>query len=158
MFPWATKNVGAHPTFAELFERGVASVEGEVRCKHCNAGKTISYEITAKFEELSGFIVRNVDAMNDRMPSEWIYPALPDCDKCGQKNNLCLVIAPEHEWRINWMFLLLRQTLGLYMLGQLKNFYAVPGCTAPAPRIKRTSRERMTRLLLMNLRRHLWLE
>lgn len=122
-FPWATKTAGAHPTLAELLERGIGSVEGEVRCKRCDAGKTISYEIRAKFEELSGFIVRNVEAMHDRAPPEWMYPALPDCDKCGQKNSLRPVIAAE-KWRINWMFLLLGQTLGLCTLEQLKHFCA----------------------------------
>lgn len=122
-FPWATKTAGTHPTLAELIERGIASVEGEVRCKRCDAGKTISYEIRAKFEELSGFIIRNVEAMHDRAPPEWMYPALPDCDKCGQKNSLRPVIAAE-KWRINWMFLLLSQTLGLCTLEQLKHFCA----------------------------------
>ncbi|XP_066365559.1 uncharacterized protein [Miscanthus floridulus] len=122
-FPWATKTTGAHPTLAELIERGIASVEGEVRCKRCDAGKTISYEIKAKFEELCGFIVRNVEAMHDRAPPEWMYPALPDCDKCGQKNSLRPMIAAQ-KWRINWMFLLLSQTLGLCTLEQLKHFCA----------------------------------
>lgn len=122
-FPWATKTAGTHPTLAELIERGIASVQGEVRCKRCDAGKTISYEIRAKFEELSGFIIRNVEAMHDRAPPDWMCPALPDCDKCGQKNSLRPVIAAE-KWRINWMFLLLGQTLGLCTLEQLKHFCA----------------------------------
>ncbi|CAD6271343.1 unnamed protein product [Miscanthus lutarioriparius] len=122
-FPWATNTAGAHPTLDELIERGISFVEGEVRCKRCDAGKTISYEIRAKFEEMSRFIVRNVEAMHDRAPAEWMYPALPDCDKCGQKNSLRPVIAAD-KWRINWMFLLLGQTLGLCTLEQLKHFCA----------------------------------
>ncbi|CAD6332985.1 unnamed protein product [Miscanthus lutarioriparius] len=114
---------GRTPDARRAHRARIASVEGEVRCKRCDAGKSISYEIKAKFEELSGFIVRNVEAMHDRAPPEWMYPALPDCDKCGQKNSLRPVIAAK-KWRINWMFLLLSQTLGLCTLEQLKHFCA----------------------------------
>lgn len=123
LFPWATGTACAHPTLAELFERGITSVEGEVRCKRCDAGKTVSYEIRVKFKELCRFIVGNAEGMHNRAPPEWMNPALPDCDNCGQKNSLRPVIADD-ERRINWIFLLLGQMLGLCTLAQLKHFCA----------------------------------
>jgi hypothetical protein len=125
LFPWAAKTAaGVQLTLAELFERGIATVEGEVRCNRCFVGKTMSYDIRAKFEELSSFIVGNLETMIDRAPSEWISPTLPDCDECGQKNGLRPVIADDKR-KINWIFLLLGQTLGLCTLDQLKHFCAV---------------------------------
>ncbi|TVU20373.1 hypothetical protein EJB05_36580, partial [Eragrostis curvula] len=123
-FPWAKKDrVAAHYSLAELAERGIHTVEGEVQCKRCDARTLLALDVDAKFRELHEFIARNVQTMDDRAPEEWKDPALPDCDRCGQKNSLRPVIPPEKE-RINWVFLLLGQTLGLCTLEQLKHFCA----------------------------------
>uniref|UniRef100_A0A0E0HHS4 DUF7086 domain-containing protein n=1 Tax=Oryza nivara TaxID=4536 RepID=A0A0E0HHS4_ORYNI len=47
-------------------------------------------------------------------------PVVPNCDNCGHEKCMRPVIATEKE-RINWLFLLLGETLGLRMLDQLKS-------------------------------------
>ncbi|XP_062179507.1 uncharacterized protein LOC133884170 [Phragmites australis] len=120
-FPWATDRIVVHHSLAELLERGIDTIVGEVHCKRCDMNKTIAFDIKAKFNELYNFIARNIQTMHDRAPSEWLYPTLQDCDECGQENSLRPVIAAEKE-KINWLFLLLGQTLGLCTLEQLRHF------------------------------------
>uniref|UniRef100_A0A0E0L5C5 DUF7086 domain-containing protein n=1 Tax=Oryza punctata TaxID=4537 RepID=A0A0E0L5C5_ORYPU len=57
--------------------------------------------------------------MNDRASERWKNPIVPNCDDCGQQNYVRPVIATEKE-RINWLFLLLGETLSLCTLDQLK--------------------------------------
>jgi hypothetical protein len=123
-FPWAKPNrVAEHYSLAELAGRGITAIEGEVQCRRCDARTTLSLDLATKFRELHDFVARNVETMNDRAPEEWKDPALPDCDRCGQRSSLRPVIAAEKE-QINWLFLLLGQTLGLCTLEQLKHFCA----------------------------------
>ncbi|GJN15120.1 hypothetical protein PR202_gb02011 [Eleusine coracana subsp. coracana] len=123
-FPWAKPNrVAEHYSLAELAARGIRTVEGEVQCKRCDARTTLSLNVESKFSALREFIALNVQAMDDRAPEEWKDPVLPDCGRCGQRNSLRPVVAAEKE-RINWVFLLLGQTLGLCTLEQLKHFCA----------------------------------
>ncbi|XP_022682448.1 uncharacterized protein LOC101768302 [Setaria italica] len=91
-FPWATERPAQHDTLEGLLRRGVTSVEGQARCKRCSDRKTV-----------------------------WMYPALPDCDKCGNKGAMWPEIAAEKR-EINWLFLLLGQMLGCCTLEQLKYF------------------------------------
>jgi hypothetical protein len=124
LFPWAKPNrVAEHYSLAELAGRGITAIEGEVQCRRCDARTTLSLDLATKFRELHDFVARNVETMNDRAPEEWKDPALPDCDRCGQRSSLRPVIAAEKE-QINWLFLLLGQTLGLCTLEQLKHFCA----------------------------------
>lgn len=123
-FPWAKPDRAAeHYSVAELAARGIHTVEGEVQCKRCDARQTLSLDIRARFAALREFVARNAQAMDDRAPEEWKDPALPDCARCGQKSGLRPVIAADKD-RINWVFLLLGQTLGLCTLEQLKHFCA----------------------------------
>ncbi|KAE8798757.1 hypothetical protein D1007_25940 [Hordeum vulgare] len=125
-FPWATNSAAIHHPISYLFERGITAVEGEVKCRRCDVQKTVSYDIAAKFREVRDFVTRNVHDMDDRAPAAWMSPAVPDCDVCGQRNSLRPVISAEKEG-INWVFLLLGQTLGLCTLEQLKYFCARTG-------------------------------
>uniref|UniRef100_A0A452ZRY8 DUF7086 domain-containing protein n=2 Tax=Aegilops tauschii subsp. strangulata TaxID=200361 RepID=A0A452ZRY8_AEGTS len=125
-FPWATNRAAIHHPVSYLFERGITTVEGEVKCKRCDVLKTVSYNIAVKFREVRDFVSRNIHDMDDRAPKAWMTPAVPDCDGCGQRNSLRPVIPKEKE-RINWVFLLLGQTLGLCSLEQLKYFCACTG-------------------------------
>ncbi|CAM0954113.1 unnamed protein product [Alopecurus aequalis] len=124
-FPWATSRVAIHHPIAHLAALGITTVEGEVHCSRCDARKTVSYNIASKFQEIRHFVLHNVQDMDDRAPEAWLRPTgqIPDCDGCGQTNNLRPVISAEKE-RINWIFLLLGQTLGLCTLDQLKFFCA----------------------------------
>ncbi|RCV26874.1 hypothetical protein SETIT_5G280300v2 [Setaria italica] len=119
-FPWATERPAQHDTLEGLLRRGVTSVEGQARCKRCSDRKTIEYDLEPKFRALRDYVVANRHAMNDRAPDVWMYPALPDCDKCGNKGAMWPEIAAEKR-EINWLFLLLGQMLGCCTLEQLKH-------------------------------------
>ncbi|KAF6991565.1 hypothetical protein CFC21_008640 [Triticum aestivum] len=125
-FPWATNRAAIHHPISYLLDQGITTVEGEVKCKRCDVLKTVSYNIAVKFKEVRDFVTRNIHDMDDRAPAAWMTPAVPDCDGCGLRNSLRPVIALEKE-RINWVFLLLGQTLGLCTLEQLKYFCARTG-------------------------------
>uniref|UniRef100_A0ACD5T7S3 Uncharacterized protein n=1 Tax=Avena sativa TaxID=4498 RepID=A0ACD5T7S3_AVESA len=124
-FPWATNRVAIHRPISHLLALGITTVEGEVHCSHCDARNTVSYDIASKFQEVRDFVARNVHDMDDRAPDEWLdhNGLLRDCDACGQRRSVRPVIPPEKE-RINWVFLLLGQKLGLCTLDQLKFFCA----------------------------------
>ncbi|KAL6610599.1 hypothetical protein ACP70R_040568 [Stipagrostis hirtigluma subsp. patula] len=120
-FPWATNLVGIHHSLAELSKRGVDTIYGDAQCKRCDNIKRIVFDVQMKFKELHNYILCNIHSMNDRAPSRWTNPALPDCEGCGQKNSMRPVISAEKE-KINWIFLLLGEMLGLCTLEQLKYF------------------------------------
>jgi hypothetical protein len=120
-FPWATERPAQHDTLEALLRRGVASVTGQARCKRCGDRKDIEYDLATKFRALRDYVAATRHDMNDRAPDVWMYPALPDCDKCGNKAAMWPEIAAEKS-EINWLFLLLGQMLGCCTLEQLKYF------------------------------------
>jgi hypothetical protein len=122
-FPWATNRVAIHHPISHLSAIGITTVDGEVQCSRCNARKTISYDIAARFQEVRDFVSRNVRHMDQRAPEEWSRPVRPDCDWCGQRSSVRPVMPAEKE-RINWVFLLLGRMLGFCTLDQLKYFCA----------------------------------
>ncbi|CAN6336911.1 unnamed protein product [Urochloa humidicola] len=122
-YPWSTDRVGVHHTLAELSRRGIDTVTGELRCKRCDGVKAVALDARATFDDLRAYVSRNVQGMDDRAPKRWREPALPDCEKCGQRGSMRPVI-PADKHRINWVFLLLSETLGVCTLEQLKQFCA----------------------------------
>ncbi|RLN30838.1 hypothetical protein C2845_PM05G30480 [Panicum miliaceum] len=120
-YPWSTERVGVHHSLAELSRRGVEVVTGELRCKRCDDLRLVTLDARARFEDLRGYIARNVQGMDDRAPRRWKEPALPDCERCGQRGSMRPVI-PADKHRINWVFLLLSEMLGVCTLEQLKHF------------------------------------
>uniref|UniRef100_J3M9E9 DUF7086 domain-containing protein n=1 Tax=Oryza brachyantha TaxID=4533 RepID=J3M9E9_ORYBR len=112
-YPWSTNEVAT----AELSRRGITHVEGE-------ACKMMVYNIEAKFQEVVMYFRQNCLNMNDRASARWMNPTIPDCDNCCQKNSMRPVIPPIEKEHINWLLLLLGETLGLCTLDQLKHFCA----------------------------------
>uniref|UniRef100_A0A0D3HST6 DUF7086 domain-containing protein n=1 Tax=Oryza barthii TaxID=65489 RepID=A0A0D3HST6_9ORYZ len=93
-YPWATNEPAKHHSLAELAHRDITTIQGDARCRRCDARK-----------------------------ARWMNPVVPNYDDCGHEKCLRPVIAAEKE-RINWLFLLLAETLGLCTLDQLKYFCA----------------------------------
>ncbi|CAL4909406.1 unnamed protein product [Urochloa decumbens] len=122
-YPWSTDRVGVHYSLAELSKRGISTITGELQCKRCDFLKLVSLDARARFEDLCGYVSSNVQGMDDRAPKRWREPVLPDCDKCGQRGSMRPVI-PADKHRINWVFLLLMEMLGVCTLEQLKHFCA----------------------------------
>ncbi|CAL4901959.1 unnamed protein product [Urochloa decumbens] len=122
-YPWSTARVGVHYSLAELTNRGISTITGDLQCKRCDFLKLVSLDARARFEDLCGYVSSNVQGMDDRAPKRWREPVLPDCDKCGQRGSMRPVI-PADKHRINWVFLLLMEMLGVCTLEQLKHFCA----------------------------------
>ncbi|BAS95198.1 Os05g0549400 [Oryza sativa Japonica Group] len=122
-YPWATNEAAKHHSLAELTRRDIKTIRGEARCRRCDTHKMIKYDIATKFQEVSNYFRQNYQHMNDRAQARWMNPVVPNCDNCGHEKCMRPVIAAEKE-RINWLFLLLGETLGLRMLDQLKYFCA----------------------------------
>uniref|UniRef100_A0A0E0A2E1 DUF7086 domain-containing protein n=1 Tax=Oryza glumipatula TaxID=40148 RepID=A0A0E0A2E1_9ORYZ len=104
-YPWATNRVAVHHSLVELSRRGIFTIK-----RRCDVRKEFVYDIEAKFRELEDYLRRNCMSMNDRASERWKNPIVPNCDGCGQQNCMRPVIAAEKE-RINWLFLLLGETL-----------------------------------------------
>ncbi|EEE52994.1 hypothetical protein OsJ_35673 [Oryza sativa Japonica Group] len=122
-YPWATNEPAKHHSLAELARRDITTIQGDARCRRCDARKVIVYNIATKFQEVSDYLRQNHQHMHDRAQARWMNPVVPNCDDCGHEKCLRPVIAAEKE-RINWLFLLLGETLGLCTLDQLKYFCA----------------------------------
>ncbi|CAN6332201.1 unnamed protein product [Urochloa humidicola] len=122
-YPWSTNRVGKHHTLAELSRLGINTITGELQCKRCDAVTIATLDAKARFEDLCVYIAANVQGMDDRAPKRWREPALPDCGKCGQRSSMRPVI-PADKHKINWVFLLLGEMLGVCTLEQLKHFCA----------------------------------
>ncbi|KAJ0984899.1 hypothetical protein J5N97_003255 [Dioscorea zingiberensis] len=120
-YPWATNREATVHTLSYLLSHNITTISGTVQCKRCNNQESMSYELHPKFMEISQFIREHKHAMHDRAPPEWMNPEFPACRTCSQPNCMKPVIST-NESSINWLFLLLGQTLGCCTLSQLKFF------------------------------------
>ncbi|CAL9201835.1 unnamed protein product [Musa hybrid cultivar] len=120
-FAWSTDRRATVHSLAHLRSHGIREIRGVVQCKRCEASREIKHDLLAKFDEVAGFIRAKKHLMHDRAPPEWTCPVLPGCDACGQPNCMRPVMAQKKR-EINWLFLLLGQTLGICNLDQLKYF------------------------------------
>ncbi|XP_072952284.1 uncharacterized protein [Typha angustifolia] len=119
--PWATEQRATVYPLEYLVARGITNITGESQCKRCDARHLMTYDLEAKFAELTAFIGARTHLMHDRAPDEWLNPVFPACPSCAQPNCMRPVIAAKKR-DINWLFMLLGQTLGCCTLEQLKYF------------------------------------
>ncbi|XXG81365.1 hypothetical protein AAC387_Pa09g2020 [Persea americana] len=120
-FKWATNRPATVHTLNYLRDNNIRFICGEVQCKKCNARYKIHHNLQRKFSEIRSFIIENVESFNQRAPTVWMNPKLPDCKECKKVDSMKPVISPEKS-SINWLFLLLGNLLGCCTLEQLKYF------------------------------------
>lgn len=120
-FPWATNKRGWIHSLENLASKQITTITGEVQCKHCEKVYQVSYNLREKFSEVENIFVMGKWVMRERAPAIWTNPEPARCDLCGRDKAVKPVIA-ERKCQINWLFLLLGQTLGFCTLEQLKNF------------------------------------
>ncbi|XP_010904830.2 uncharacterized protein [Elaeis guineensis] len=120
-FPWATDRRATVHSLDHLLSQNIREITGEAQCKRCEASHIISYDLVSKFNEVAAFIRARKHLLHDRAPADWMSPAFPDCGSCGQPNSMRPVVAAKKR-SINWLFMLLGQTLGCCTLDQLKYF------------------------------------
>ncbi|XP_073005603.1 uncharacterized protein [Typha latifolia] len=119
--PWATEQRATVYPLEYLVAHGITNITGESQCKRCDARHLMTYDLEAKFAELTAFIGARTHLMHDRAPDEWLNPVFPACPSCAQPNCMRPMIAAKKR-DINWLFMLLGQTLGCCTLEQLKYF------------------------------------
>ncbi|AES65762.1 hydroxyproline-rich glycoprotein family protein [Medicago truncatula] len=66
----------------------------------------MSFDLQAKFDVISRYLVTNMNNMHDRAPENLMNPKLPKCVHCNQENSVKPIIA-EKKKNIYWLFLLL---------------------------------------------------
>ncbi|KFK36019.1 hypothetical protein AALP_AA4G067400 [Arabis alpina] len=120
-FPWATNIRGKIRSLEDLESKGITIITGDVQCKHCEKVYQISYNLREKFSLVEDVFVTRIRIMRERAQVTWTNPEPTRCELCGREKAVKPVIA-EKKSKINWLFLLLGQTLGYCTLEQLKNF------------------------------------
>ncbi|XP_010500476.1 PREDICTED: uncharacterized protein LOC104777846 [Camelina sativa] len=120
-FPWATNIRGEIHTLEYLESKEITTITGEVQCRHCEQVYEMSYDLREKFAAVEKIFVMMKRIMRERAPQMWTNPEQKRCELCGREKAVKPVIA-ERKSQINWLFLLMGQTLGYCTLEQLKNF------------------------------------
>jgi len=120
-FIWATDRRAKIHSLNHLLQNRIFNIIGDVQCKSCQTKFQMSFDLVAKFDVISQFLITNMNTMHDRAPESLMYPRLMKCVHCNQENCVKPVIA-EKKKKINWLFLLLGQMLGCCKLEQLKYF------------------------------------
>ncbi|KAK6779687.1 hypothetical protein RDI58_021871 [Solanum bulbocastanum] len=119
-YPWATSRHAIIHTLDYLVSKEITNISGDVQCKKCQQQYKIQYDLQEKFNEIAKFIFKNKKNMHDRAPPIWMDPKLPNCKYCNQRNCVKPIISKNIS--INWLFLLLGQTIGCCKIDQLKYF------------------------------------
>lgn len=117
-YPWATTRRARVHDLNYLLSNNIRTIKGQVECKVCQTVYTIGYDIEEKLKGVKDLVLGNRRRMNDRAPKCWMYPRLDNCKTCG--SSLKPVIGKKRD--INWLFLVLGQTLGCCKLSELKYF------------------------------------
>lgn len=120
-FPWSTDRRAVVQPLSFLVSNGLTTIEGQVKCKRCNALQTLEVDLDLAFDRVSGYFLSHKHSMHDRAPRMWSVPRLLDCRMCNQSECAKPVIDGKKR-SINWLFLLLTQTIGVCKLEQLKYF------------------------------------
>ncbi|KAJ4767874.1 Hydroxyproline-rich glycoprotein family protein [Rhynchospora pubera] len=120
-YPWATTRRATLHTLHHILSLNLTTITDTFRCRRCDSVKPVMYNILEKYNEVINYIINNRDMMFNRAAPEWLSPRLPDCHMCGGAGSMRPVIAVKKR-HINWLFLLLGQTLGCCNLDQLKYF------------------------------------
>ncbi|XVF55344.1 hypothetical protein PTKIN_Ptkin06aG0029700 [Pterospermum kingtungense] len=117
-YPWATTRRAIVYDLNHLRSQGITMISGDVECKGCEQAYRVEYNLEEKFKEIRDYVLANMLAMHDRAPTAWMNPTLESCKTCG--NSLRPVIEKKRE--INWLFLLLGQSLGCCKHSELRYF------------------------------------
>ncbi|KGN44335.1 uncharacterized protein LOC105436256 [Cucumis sativus] len=120
-YPWSTNRRAMVRTLNDLKSNQILQITGDVQCRQCQVEYTIEYDMDSKFEEIASFVEENKNSFRDRAPQSWMNPNYPTCRFCGHENGARPVI-PKQWRKINWLFLLLGEMLGVLNLNHLKYF------------------------------------
>ncbi|KAG2250465.1 hypothetical protein Bca52824_080601 [Brassica carinata] len=120
-FPWATNKRGTIQSLENLESKQITTITGEVQCRHCEKVYQVSYNLRERFSEVENVFVTRKKGLRERAHPVWTNPEPVRCELCGRDKAVKPVIA-DRKRQINWLFLLLGQTLGYCTLEQLRDF------------------------------------
>ncbi|KZV53381.1 hypothetical protein F511_06523 [Dorcoceras hygrometricum] len=120
-YPWSTDRRCTVHSLQYLLSNKLNTITGQVQCKRCEKSYEMGFDLRQKLSEVFQFIIRNKNQMHDRAPSSWMNPTFPPCRFCKEENCARPIISDKKK-TVNWLFLLLGQTLGCLMIDQLKYF------------------------------------
>ncbi|KAK1268438.1 hypothetical protein QJS04_geneDACA006335 [Acorus gramineus] len=119
-FPWAGTERAIIRSLESLLSAKINTITGTVQCKICKGRLKVQYDILEKFEKLKAFIVAEKPNMQDKKaPYAWQHPKRGSCYMCLRHNTMEPLIWPKKQG-INWLFLLLGQTIGFCNEDQLR--------------------------------------
>ncbi|WVY92876.1 hypothetical protein V8G54_031964 [Vigna mungo] len=121
-FPWATERRATVHRVAYLLENGMNGIKGKVECKRCKNKFEMVLDLEYNLRRVLKFIDEEFEKMHERAPEVWMRPELPKCEHCGQDNSVQPSFENTKKKNINWLFLLLGQTIGCCTLAQIKYF------------------------------------
>ncbi|QCD77111.1 uncharacterized protein LOC114188602 [Vigna unguiculata] len=121
-FPWATDRRATVHRLDYLLENGIHAIKGKVECKRCKNKFEMVLDLKYNLRQLLKFIDKELEKMHKRAHEVWMRPDLPKCEHCGQENSVQPSFENTKKKNINWLFLLLGQTLGCCTLAQIKYF------------------------------------
>ncbi|GAU23056.1 hypothetical protein TSUD_337040 [Trifolium subterraneum] len=120
-FPWATsKRATLHTLDHLLSELKLKTISGTLQCKSCKFQQEVQIDLVENFKKVTEFMEENIHEMLDRAPDIWLHPVLPKCQSCGKEKAMEPLNTKKRN--INWLFLLLSQTIGCCTLDDLKYF------------------------------------
>ncbi|PNX76019.1 hypothetical protein L195_g031964 [Trifolium pratense] len=120
-FPWATSNRATLHTLDHLLsELKLKTISGTLQCKYCMFQQEVQLDLVENFKKVTEFIEQNIHEMLDRAPDIWLHPVLPNCESCGKEKAMQPLITKKRN--INWLFMLLSQTIGCRTIDDLKYF------------------------------------
>ncbi|KAJ7559481.1 hypothetical protein O6H91_04G086700 [Diphasiastrum complanatum] len=120
-YPWSTDRRAVIHSLDWLTNCGITRIQGGVICKRCDGSHMVEVDVQISFLQLNSYFLAHRDTLHDRAPKCWTAPRLLDCSICHQNDCVKPVIDTKKR-NINWLFLVLTQTLGLCTLDQLKYF------------------------------------
>ncbi|MCO5552499.1 hypothetical protein L7F22_006011 [Adiantum nelumboides] len=119
-YPWSTEKRAVVQSLDWMLGNGISRIYGEVSCKKCG-NHMVDVDLHSAFYRLSSYFLTNRDSMHDRAPRHWTTPQLLTCQICHQGDHVRPIVSSKKR-SINWLFLLLTETLGICTLEQLKYF------------------------------------
>ncbi|PIN22120.1 hypothetical protein CDL12_05166 [Handroanthus impetiginosus] len=121
-YPWSTDRRAAVHKLSYLLDKQITTISGDVQCNKCEQIYTMSFDLESKFNEVTSFIVENKPMMHQRAPKLWLSPNYAMCIYCNHQDSVVKPVISPKKRSINWLFMMLGQTLGTCTLEQLKYF------------------------------------
>jgi hypothetical protein len=87
-FLWATDRRAKIHNLNHLLQNGIFKIMDDVQCNSCKTKFQMSFDLAAKFDVISQYLVTNMNTMHDRALGILMNPILPRSVHCNHENNV----------------------------------------------------------------------